>query len=177
MPLTRKEKDKLIERYMELLRDSQGVILADYRGLTVKEMQDLRRRVREVGGHVQVVKNTLFRIALERLERPVPTDLLVGPTVVGFGIKDIPPVAKAFVDYAKEVDRLKIKGGMMDSRILSVADVETLAKLPPMEELRAQIVGAIQAPMVNLLGVITAPLREIAYILQARAEQGGGQAA
>lgn len=177
MPLTRKEKDKLIEQYMELLRTSQGVVLADYRGLTVKEMQELRRRVREVGGHMQVVKNTLFRIALERLEQPVPTDMLVGPTVVGFGLQDVPPVAKAFVEYSQQVEFLKLKGGLLDGRILSVAEVEMLAKLPPLEELRAQIVAAIQAPMVNLLGVIQAPLRDIVYILQARAEQGEEKAA
>lgn len=177
MPLTRKEKDQLIEKYVDLLRNSYGVILADYRGLTVKEMQELRRRVKEAGGHVQVVKNNLFRIALERLEQPVPTDMLVGPTVVGFGLQDVPPVAKAFVEYAKEVENLRLKGGMLDSRIISVEDVETLAKLPPMEELRAQIVAAIQAPLVNLLGVIQAPLREIVQILQARSEQGEAEAA
>ncbi len=177
MPLTRKEKDQLIERYMDLLRNSHGVILADYRGLTVKEMQELRRRVKEAGGHVQVVKNTLLRIALERLEQPVPADMLVGPTVAGFGLQDVPPVAKAFVEYAKEAENLRLKGGLLDSRIISVEEVETLAKLPPMEELRAQLVAAIQAPLVNLLGVIQAPLREIVQVLQARSEQGEAEAA
>ncbi len=177
MPLTRKEKDQLIEKYMDLLRNSYGLVLADYRGMTVKEMQDLRRQVREAGGHAQVVKNTLFRIALERLEYPVPTEMLVGPTLVGFGLQDVPPVAKAFVEYAKEVETLRIKGGMMDQRIISVEEVETLAKLPPLSELRAQIVGAIQAPLVNLVGVLQAPLREIVQILQARSEQGESQAA
>ncbi len=172
MPLTRAQKDQLIEKYMDLLQNSQGLIMADYRGLTVKEMQVLRRQVKEAGGHVQVVKNTLFRIALERLERPVPQELLVGPVVVGFGVTDVPPVAKAFVEYAKEASALKIKGGMLGNRILSSEEVEDLAKLPPMEVIRAQLIAAIEGPMTNLVGVISAPLREIVQVLKARSEQG-----
>ncbi len=171
LPLTRAQKEELISRYMDLLRDSHGLILADYRGLTVKEMQDLRRRVKEAGGHLQVVKNTLFRIALQRAEMPVPQDLLVGPVVVGFGIKDVPPVAKAFVEFAKEASTFTIKGGMLGHTILSAEGVESLAKLPSMEVLRGQLVSAIQGPMVNLVGLITAPLREIVQILEARSQQ------
>ncbi len=172
LPLTRAQKEQLIEKYMDLLRNSHGLILADYRGLTVQEMQELRRQVKEAGGHLQVVKNTLFRIAMERIEMSVPQELLVGPVVVGFGIKDVPPVAKAFVEFSKEAASFKIKGGMLGESVLSVEDVENLAKLPPMDVLRGQLVGTIQGPMSNLVNVISAPLREIAYILQARAEQG-----
>ncbi len=172
MPLTREQKNQIIEEYTELLQASHGLVLADYRGLTVKEMQALRRQVKEVGGHMRVVKNTLFRIALERSGLPVPTDMLVGPVLVGFGIEDVPPVAKAFVEYAKDVPALKVKGGMLGERFLSVEDVEALAKLPPMDVLRAQLVAAIQGPLTNLVGIISAPMREIAYVLQARSEQG-----
>ncbi len=156
---------------MDLLRNSHGVILADYRGLTVKEMQGLRRQVKDVGGHLQVVKNTLFRIALQRLGMPVPEELLVGPVVVGFGIEDVPPVAKAFVDFRKEARGFTIKGGMLGETILSAESVENLAKLPSMDVLRGQLVAAIQGPMTNLVGILQAPLREIVQILQARAEQ------
>ncbi len=172
LPLTRAQKEQLIERYMDLLRNSHGLILADYRGLTVKEIQGLRRQVKDAGGHLQVVKNTLFRIAMQRVDMSVPEDMLVGPVVVGFCIQDVPPVAKAFVEFGKESPAFAIKGGMLGETILSVEEVENLAKLPPMEVLRGQLLGAIQGPMTNLVGVISAPLREIAYVLQARAEQG-----
>ncbi len=172
MPLTREQKNQIIEEYVELLQASHGLVLADYRGLTVKEMQALRRQVKDAGGRMRVVKNTLFRIALERSGLPVPTDMLVGPVLVGFGVEDVPPVAKAFVEYAKEVSALKIKGGMLGERLLSVEEVEDLAKLPPLDVLRAQLVAAIQGPLTNLVGIISAPMREIAYVLQARSEQG-----
>ncbi len=171
MPLTRAQKSEIIEQYVELLQQSQAVLMADYRGLTVKELQQLRRQVREAGGQVRVVKNTLFRIALERTNTPVPTDLLVGPVLVGFAIEDIPPLAKAFVDFAKEVSKFKVKGGLFEGRQVSPEDVEAIAKLPPLDVLRAQLVAAIEAPMSNLLSVISAPMREIAAVLQARSEQ------
>ncbi len=171
MPLTREQKNQIIEEYVELLQASQGLIMADYRGLTVKEMQALRRQVKDAGGRMRVVKNTLFRIAMERTGLPVPTELLVGPVLVGFGVEDVPPIAKAFVNYAKDVPALKIKGGMLGERLLSVQEVEDLAKLPSMDVLRAQLVAAIQGPLTNLVGIISAPMREIAYVLQARSEQ------
>jgi len=177
LPLTRAQKDVIIQEYIELLQQSQAVFLADYRGLTVKEMQQLRRQVREVGGQARVVKNTLFRIALERAEMPVPTDLLVGPVFAGFAVEDIPPLAKAFVEFSKEMAKFKIKGGLLEGRQIEPADVEAIAKLPPLDVLRAQLVAAIQAPLSNLVSVISAPMREIVYVLQARAEQGESQAA
>ncbi len=171
MPLTRAQKNEIIEEYVALLQQSQALILADYRGLTVKELQQLRRQVREAGGQARVVKNTLFRIALERSNLPVPTDLLVGPVLVGFAVEDIPPLAKAFVDFAKEAGKFKIKGGLLEGREITPEDVDAIAKLPPLEVIRAQLVAAIEAPMSQLVSVISAPMREIAAVLQARSEQ------
>jgi len=162
---------------MELLQQSHGVFLADYRGLTVKEMQQLRRQARDAGGRVRVVKNTLFRIALERSGQPVPTDLLEGPVLVGFAVEDVPPLAKAFVDFAKGAPRFKLKGGLLDGRVISAEDIDAIAKLPPMEVLRSQLIAAIEAPMSSLLRVLNAPMREIAQVLKARSEQEEAAAA
>lgn len=171
MPLTREQKNAIIEQYTDLLRESYGVVLADYRGLTVKDLEILRRKAREAGGKVQVVKNTLFRIALQRAGLPVPAEFLIGPVIVGFGVDDVPPLAKAFIDFAQDTKVLQVKGGLLGDRVLDVQEVENLAELPSMEELRAQMVAAVQGPLTSLVGIISAPLREIAYVLQARSEQ------
>jgi len=177
LPLTRAQKNEIIEQYVELLQQSEGFFMADYRGLSVKEMQQLRRQARDAGGRVQVVKNTLFRIALERSGQSIPTELLVGPVLVGFAVEDVPPVAKAFVDFAKEAPRFKVKGGVLSGRVITAEEVEAIAKLPPLDVLRAQLIAAIEAPMSNLLSVINAPMREIAQVLKARSEQEGAAAA
>jgi len=172
LPLTREQKNAVIQEYATLLEQSQGLLLADYRGLTVKQMQELRRKARDAGGQVRVVKNTLFRIALEQVGLPVQPEFLVGPAVVGFGGEDMAPLAKAFVDFARSTKTLKVKGGVLGRRVLTASDVEVLSQLPSIEVVRAQLVAAIEGPLTNLVGVITAPLREIAQVLQARAEQG-----
>jgi len=177
LPLTRSHKNQIIEQYVDLLQTSQGLFLADYRGLSVKELQQLRRQARNAGGRVRVVKNTLFRIALKRSGQPMPDEALVGPVLVGFATEEPSLVAKAFVEFAKNAPHFKIKGGILDGAVLSTEDVEAIAKLPPMEILRSQLIATIEAPMSNLLRLINAPMREIAQVLKARSEREEAQAA
>ncbi len=177
MAISREQKEKMVADYVDKMSRSQAMILADYRGLTMADMSELRQRLRETGGAFQVVKNTLFARALQEVGIPVPTEPLQGPVAVGYCLGDAPPVAKALIDFAKEVEYLQIKGAIVGTSFLGPEGVKGLADLPPREILLAQLLGAVQGPMGNLVGVITAPLRELAQVLRARSEQGQEAAA
>jgi large subunit ribosomal protein L10 len=130
-----------------------------------------------VNSAFQVVKNTLFKLALEQADIPAPTDLLAGPVAVAYCFGEAPPVAKALVDYTREVETLKLTGAILGTQVLDASGVQALAALPPRDVLLAQMLGAVQAPMSSLVGVITAPLRELVQVLQARSEQAHEAAA
>ncbi|MGD9145649.1 MAG: 50S ribosomal protein L10 [Anaerolineae bacterium] len=172
MAISREQKEKMVADYVEKMSRSQALILADYRGLTVSHMTDLRRKLREADGQFQVVKNSLLRLALEQSGLPVPEQVMEGPVAVGYCFDEAPPVAKTFMDFAKESDILKIKGAILGSNILDVEGVKGLADLPPREVLLAQLLGAVQGPMSSLASTLAAPMRELVQVLQARAEQG-----
>ncbi len=171
MPFTRAEKDQMIARYQELLSRSQALILTDYRGLDAQGMYQLRRKIQKSGGVLQVTKNTLLRIALQRAGWVVPEDLLQGPTATAFCLEDPSAVAKALLEFAEESKILKIKGGLLDGRRLRPEDVKALSELPPRPVVLGQVLGAIQAPAAQLAGVLTAVLQQVVGVLQARADQ------
>jgi large subunit ribosomal protein L10 len=177
LAISKDKKQQMVADYVEKVSDSKAVILADYRGLSVANLTELRRRLREVDGTFQVVKNTLFTRALEEASIPVPSEQLQGPIAAGFCIGDSPPIAKVLVDFGKETQLLRIHGAIMGDRFLDATVVENMASLPPREILLAQLLGAVQGPMGNLVGTINAPLRELAQVLKARAEQGQEAAA
>ncbi len=177
MAITRAQKEQMVADYVEKMSNSEALILTDYRGLSVANLGDLRRKLREVDGVFQVVKNTLFARALEEAGLPIPTEQMEGPVAVGYCLGDAPPVAKAMTDYAKEVDRLKVKGAILGTNLLDLDGVKGLADLPPREVLLAQLVGAVQGPMGSLVSTLQAPMRELVQVLQARSEQGQEEAA
>jgi large subunit ribosomal protein L10 len=171
LAISREKKEEMVANYVDNLSRSRAMILADYRGLTVANITQLRQNLREVDGAFQVVKNSLFKRALEETGLPVPAEHLTGPLAVGFCFGDTPPVAKALVDFAKGLDLLEIKGAILGANIIGVDEVKGLADLPPRDVLRAQLLAAIQGPMSNLVSVLNAPMREIAQVLRARSEQ------
>ena len=173
MAITRKQKEKMVADYIEKMSHSQALILTDYRGLTVSSMTELRHRLLESDGRYQVVKNTLFKLALEETGLPVPVEELEGPVAVGYCLGEAPPVAKALMDFGKETGILQIKGAILGTNLLDAEGVKGLADLPPREVLLAQLLGAVQGPMSSLASTLAAPLRELAQILHARSEQGG----
>ena len=177
MAISRAQKEQMVADYVEKMGNSQALILTNYRGLSVADMGDLRRKLREVDGVFQVVKNTLFMRALEEAGLPVPPEHMEGPLAVGYCLGDAPPVAKAIMDYAKEMDLLKIKGAILGTNLLDLDGVKGLADLPPREVLLAQLVGAVQGPMGSLVSTLQAPMRELVQVLQARSEQGQEEAA
>lgn len=171
MAITKEQKEKMVADYVDKMSRSQAMILADYRGLTVARMTELRQRLREIDGSFQVVKNTLFKLALEEAGLPYPAEQMEGPVAVGYCMGEAPPIAKALTDFAKEAHALEIKGAILGSNILDAEGVKGLADLPPREVLLAQLLGAIQGPMGNLVSTLNAPLRELVQVLRARSEQ------
>ena len=177
MAITRAQKEQMVADYVEKMSNSQALILTDYRGLSVADLSDLRRKLREVDGVFQVVKNTLFTRALEEAGLPIPSEHMDGPVAVGYCLADAPPVAKTMMDYAKEMDLLQVRGAILGANVLDREGVKGLADLPPREVLLAQLVGAVQGPMSSLVSTMQAPMRELVQVLQARAEQGQEEAA
>jgi large subunit ribosomal protein L10 len=176
LAITKDKKKEMVADYADRMSSSQAFVLTDYRGMTVADLTDLRRKLREDGGTFQIVKNTLFKIALERAEISVPSEQLEGTIAVGYCREEVPPVAKTLTEFAKKSDALKIKGAILGTDFLTVGEVQNLADLPPREILLAQLLGSVQGPMSSIASTIAAPLRELTQVLQARAEQGAESA-
>jgi large subunit ribosomal protein L10 len=171
LAISRAQKKQMVADYVDRMSRSQALILADYRGLTVANMTELRQKLRETDGIIQVVKNTLFKLALEEAGLPFPAEQMEGPVAVGYCLGEAPPIAKVLMDFAKEAQALEIKGAILGTSILDAAGVKGLADLPPREVLLAQLVGAVQGPMSSLVSTLDAPMRELVQVLQARSEQ------
>jgi len=171
LAITKQKKVQISSGYARKLSASQAIILTDYRGLTVASMTELRQKLRDVGSNFHVAKNSLFKRALTEAGMPVPEEQLKGPTALGFITGDVPPVVKAFLDFAAENEVLQIKGMIWGSVLIDQEGTKALVNLPSRDVLLGQLVGAVQGPATNLVGTITAPLREIVQVLAARGEQ------
>lgn len=170
------EKIEQVSTLTDLLDRSAGVVLTDYRGLTVAEKADLTRRLREANAEYHVVKNTLFRLAYgERGENP--ETLLSGPTAVAFALDDPVAPAKVVSDFIREKKKGTIKGGIVDGRIFDAEGVEQLSKLPPKPQLLAQVAGTLQSPMSSMAFCLQGVLGNLARVLQAIQEQKAGTGA
>lgn len=170
MAISRAKKEELVAQYKELIGQSNALFLTDYTGMDVKAMESLRDKVSEVNGSFHVTKNSLLQIALQESKKTFPPDLLGGQIATGFALEEIPTLAKVLVDYAKDEDTLKIKGGILESEFLTVEQVENLAKLPSLEELRAQLLGLINAPARNIVSTITSSVRQVVNVIDAYAK-------
>jgi large subunit ribosomal protein L10 len=171
----RTEKERVVAELAEQLRESDSLIVADYRGLKNSELQDLRARLYTHGARFTVVKNTLTRRAAEAAGAEELLTLLDGPTAIAFVTAegDAVAVAKALSDTARQTKILTLRGGVLQGAPVSGEDVEVLAKLPPMDVLRGQLVGVIVAPLTQLAGLLTAPLRDLVGLIDARIAQLG----
>jgi large subunit ribosomal protein L10 len=156
---------------VEQLKQSKGIILADYRGLSVGDMGEIRSAMRPASGRFQVVKNRLLALALEEAEISLPEEWLVGPTAVGFCYEDIPPIAKTLTDATKNMDTLRIKGGFVGMSVLAAEQVRTIADLPPREVLLAQVLGTINAPASRVAGVVASGVQQVLNVLQAYVDE------
>ena len=171
MAVTRKRKAAQLKEYGELVKKSQAIFLTSYKGVTVKNIQALRAKVREASGEYHVLKNTLAAIALKEAGLPVPEDLLSTSTAMGFALNDAAAVAKAIADFAKDSEFVKMKGGVMGGKLLSAKQVEALAALPPLPVVRAQLLGLMKAPATRLTGVIAGGVRQVVNVVKAYSEK------
>lgn len=171
MAITKEHKQELVNQYQEWLQRSQAVYFADYLGVTVKDLDALRQKVREVGGEFHIVKNTLSKIAFEAAGYPVKGDLFQGATAVGFAFEDIPALAKALKEFANSSDFVRLKGGYLGTELLTAADIEALAELPPLPVVRARLLGTLMAPASQLARLISEPARQLAQVVKAYADQ------
>ena len=160
----RAQKEKLVEELGQIFASSGVVVVAHYAGMTVKQMQDLRAKMRVVGGSVRVAKNKLAKIALEGKASAKMAGLLTGMTMLSYS-EDPVAAAKVADKYAKDNDKFVILGGAMGDTALDPAGVKAVAALPSREELIASIVAAIGAPASNIAGAIGAPASNLAGIL------------
>ena len=171
--MLRSEKERLVAELAERLRSTQTLMVADYRGLTMPEIEELRTRLLEAGARFTVVKNTLTKLAAEEAGAKDVLELIEGPTAIAFLEVDGDPVAVAKVlnETARAHDVLVIRGGILDGALVGDADIKRLATLPAAEVLRAQLAGAVAAPLTTVVGLFTAPLRELVGVIDARIRQ------
>jgi large subunit ribosomal protein L10 len=173
--MTTQRKSQLVERTAELLRRSKFVVVTDYRGLTVSQISELRQQLRNIGTEYHVVKNTLAKFAAENVGKPELSQLLTGPTALACGQENVSELAKALLDYIRvSKATASIKGALIDERLISVDEVRSLATLPPIEVLRARLLGALLSPIFSLQNVLSANLRGLSTVLNARIQQLGG---
>ena len=173
------DKEKVVAELTERLRTAETLIVADNSGLTMPQIDALRGKLLENGARLSVVKNTLTRRAAEAAGADALLALLEGPSAIAFVESDGDPaaVAKALRDAATSTKILAIRGGVLEGVAMSADEVESLAKLPPADVLRAQLVGAIVSPLTTIVALVTAPLRDLAGLIDARIEQLGGEEA
>ena len=179
----RSEKERVVAELADRLRSTETLIVADYRGLSVTDINKLRGELLEHGAKFTVVKNTLTKRAAEEAGADSLLALLEGPTAIAFLETDGDPVAvaKALSAAARETKVLEIRGGILDGQEIGEADVKSLATLPPTDILRGQLVGAVAGPLMTVVGLFTAPLRDLVNVIDARIaqleEHGGAEEA
>ena len=171
--MLKEQKERVVEQLAQRLRDSETLMVADYRGLTMPEIDELRSRLLEVGARFTVVKNTLTRRAAEAAGKEDVLELIDGPTAIAFLEAEGDPVAVAKVlsETARTNDVLVIRGGVFEGAVVGDAEIKRLATLPPTDVLRAQLVGAVAAPLTTVVGLFAAPLRDLVGVIDARVRQ------
>lgn len=163
-------KVRAVEELRRRLDGAKTVVLTEYRGLTVQQLSELRRQLRAVSAQYRVVKNRLARIAVGATELEGLARHLTGPTGLVVSREDPVAVAKALTAFTRAHQALRVKAGVVDGQVLEADGLRALAELPSRDALRAQLAGALQGPLAQLVGLLTAPQRELAFILEQRGQ-------
>ena len=171
MAISKERKREVVAQYSDWANRSQALILAEYKGITMNQLDDLRRKVREVGGEFHIVKNTLASLAFQELGMPLQKGFFEGTTAVGIAYKDAPAMAKVMAEFMRTTEFLKLKGGYMGKLPMSAEDVKSLAELPPLPVMRAQLMGTILAPASQLARILAEPARMLASVMKAYADK------
>ncbi len=171
LAITKERKEEVLSRYTDWMKRSQAVILVEYTGVKMKDLDNIRAKIRETGAEFHIVKNTLARRAFADSGMQFPSDYLVKSTAVSFAFEDPASTAKALNDATKGLEFIKVKGGYMSGQTLSAAQVKALADMPPLPVVRAQLLGVLQAPAGKLVRTIVEPSRGLAAVLKAFSEK------
>lgn len=170
--MIREKKEQVVTKAEQWLSDCRLAIVTDYRGMTVSEIAELRRQLKESSIEYHVVKNNLAALAAERTGKEELKSLLVGPSAIAFGYGEVSGPPRILADYIRSAKvPLTIRGGLLDKRLLSATEVNLLATLPSREVLLSRLLGQMQSPISALLTVLTANLAGLARVLQARSQQ------
>ncbi len=171
MAKSKDQKETMLAEYTEWLGKSQAIVLVEYAGLKMKDLDAIRAKARESGGEFHIVKNTLAKLVLEKAGYTVPADFSANSTAIGFAFNDAAGFAKALTEATKGMEAVKIKGGFLGTQSLKTAEVKSLANLPPLATLRAQLLGVLQAPASKLVRTLAEPGRQVAYVVKAYSEK------
>jgi len=165
------EKQKVVAEIQKTLEESMLVIFSDYRGLNVKDMTELRDKLRTPGVEFQVLKNTMFRFALKNTGNEAAAEQITGPNAVLFSKEDPVEPTKVLYEFAKTHKNFVIKGGILEGQLVSADKIKDLSELPPREVLVAQVLGTMQAPISSFVRVLNANLTGLARALDQIREQ------
>ena len=171
MAVSKERKEEVLATYAEWLKKSEAVIIVEYTGVKMKDLDNIRSKIRDAGGEFHVLKNTLARRAFADNGMDIPADYLVKSTAVSFAFTDPAFTAKALSEATKGNEFVKVKGGFMDGQVLSSAQVKALADMPPLPVVRAQLLGVFQAPAGKLVRTIAEPARGLAAVIKAFSEK------
>ncbi len=171
MAISKQRKEEVLATYSEWIKKSQAVILVEYTGARMKDIDAIRAKVRDSGGEFHVVKNTLVRRVFAENGMELPKEYLVKSTAISFAFNDPAATAKALFDSTKGSEFVKVKGGFMTGKALNPAQVKALSDMPPLPVMRATLLGVLQAPAGKLVRTLAEPARGLAAVIKAHAEQ------
>lgn len=170
--MRKEEKKEAIDALHEKFSRAKVAVITGYTGINVEQITELRRKLSQSQVEYRVVKNTLARKAVEGTSLEPLKDHFVGPVGIALGYDDVVVPAKVLHEFSKTQDKLQLKVGVLDGRLLKQADIKALATLPSLNSLRAKMVGLLQAPASRMVGVLAAPGGQIARVLKAKSEKG-----
>jgi large subunit ribosomal protein L10 len=171
LAISREQKEELVAQYKQWLVESDGLILTNYHKLSVKDISTLRKEIRDTGGEFHIIKNSLAKRAFEESGREWEEGILTGPTALGVSYDNPSGLAKALKDFSKISGAIEIKGGFLADRMVSAEELNALADLPSMDEMRAKLLGTISAPASKLVRTLAEPGRQIAAVIKAFSER------
>ena len=176
MAVSKQRKDELVDQYTVWLNKSRAIILTEYTGLKMKDLDQLRQKLRDNGGEFHIVKNTLGKILIRDAGYPLDEEMFTGSTAIGFAFEDAPGLAKMLSEFANSSEFVKIKGGYLSKSLMTAAQVKALADMPPLPVMRAQLLGMLNAPASKLARVLAEPGRQIAAVIKAFADKDSAPA-
>lgn len=171
MAISKNQKEELVELYKKWLEESDAMVLAHYHRLSVKDISDLRKNIRESGGEFHVIKNRLAKRAFEESGRKWQEGGFTGPTALGISYENPTGLAKAIKDFAKEHGTIEIKSGYLADRLVTADEINALADLPSLEEMQAKLLSTILAPAANLVRILAEPGRQVAAVIKSYSEK------